>query len=64
MHTRHFYPQSIKLVLGESIDTSAYTARQVEELTERLKVEIGRLYYAHSHLVAGEALNSEEKTLA
>ncbi len=64
MHTRHFFPQNIKLVVGEPIDTAAYTARQVEELTERLKLEIGRLYYAHSHLVTGQALNSEEKTLA
>jgi 1-acyl-sn-glycerol-3-phosphate acyltransferase len=64
MHTRHFFPQQVKLVVGEPIDTSAYTARQVEELTERLKLEIGRLYYAHSHLVEGQALSSEEKTLA
>jgi 1-acyl-sn-glycerol-3-phosphate acyltransferase len=64
MHTRHFFPQKVKLIVGEPIDTSSYTSRQVEELTERLKMEIGRLYYAHSHLAAGEAMNSEEKTLA
>ncbi len=64
MHTRQFFPQKVKLVVGEPIETAGYTSRQVEELTERLKKEIGHLYYAHSHLVAGEALNSEEKTLA
>jgi 1-acyl-sn-glycerol-3-phosphate acyltransferase len=64
MHTRHFFPQKVKLIVGEPIDTSSYTSRQVEELTERLKMEIGRLYYAHSHLAAGQAMSSEEKTLA
>lgn len=64
MHTRHFFPQKIKIVVGEPIDTSAYTARQVEELTERLKLEVGRLYYAHSHLTAGETADSKQQTLA
>jgi 1-acyl-sn-glycerol-3-phosphate acyltransferase len=64
MHTRQFFPQKVKLVVGEPIDTAAYTSRQVEELTERLKQEIARLYYAHSHLVADQALNSKEKTFA
>ncbi len=64
MHTRHFFPQPVKLVVGEPIDTSGYTGRQVEELTERLKREIGRLYYAHSHLAAAEALPSVEETSA
>jgi len=69
MHTRQFFPQKVKLVVGEPIDTAGYTSRQVEELTERLKKEIGDLYYAHSHLAAGRALNSpglnsNEKTLA
>jgi 1-acyl-sn-glycerol-3-phosphate acyltransferase len=64
MHTRHFFPQQVKLIVGEPIDTSAYTSRQVEELTKRLKLEIGRLYYAHSHLNASDAVDSEEKTMA
>jgi 1-acyl-sn-glycerol-3-phosphate acyltransferase len=64
IHTRQFFPQKVKLVVGEPIDTTGYTSRQVEELTERLKMEIGRLYYAHSHLVAGQPMSSEEKTLA
>src|SRR5277367_6389465 len=41
MHTRHFFPQRVKLVVGEPIDTAGYSGRQVEELTERLKMEIG-----------------------
>jgi 1-acyl-sn-glycerol-3-phosphate acyltransferase len=67
MHTRHFFPQKVKLVVGEPIDTSTYTTRQAEELTERLKREIGRLYYAHSRLVPaqtpGSALKPNEETL-
>jgi 1-acyl-sn-glycerol-3-phosphate acyltransferase len=62
MHTRHFFPQQVKLVVGELIDTSNYTTRQVEELTKRLKMEIGNLYYAHSHLEPGQALDSKEET--
>ena len=68
MHTRHFSPQSVKLIVGEPIDTAAYTLRHVEELTERLRLEVGRLYYAHSHLnndaANAGAVNSEEKTTA
>ena len=64
MHTHHFFPQNVKLVVGEPIDTSHYTTRQVEELTKRLKIEIGNLYYAHSHLAPGQSLNSEKETWA
>ncbi len=64
MHTRHFFPQKIKLVVGEPIDTAGYTGRQVEELTERLRLEIGRLYYAHSHLVEAQPLSSKQETYA
>jgi 1-acyl-sn-glycerol-3-phosphate acyltransferase len=64
MHTRQFYPQQIKLIVGEPIDTTAYTARQVEELTERLKDEIARLYYAHSPLTPLPVVASHEETPA
>ncbi len=60
---RHFYPQRVKLVVGEPIESSRYTIRQVEELTERLKAEIGRLYYASSHLepsLEGPGFDPEE----
>lgn len=62
MHTRHFYPQQVKLIVGEPIDTSSYTGKQVEELTERLRLEIGRLYYAHSHLIPAQSLNTKQET--
>jgi 1-acyl-sn-glycerol-3-phosphate acyltransferase len=71
MHTRHFYPQKVKLVVGEPIDASSYTSRQVEELTERLKQEIARLYYAHAGAKASDSrvgespiADSNERTLA
>ena len=64
MHTRHFFPQQVKLVVGEPIDTSSYNGKRVEELTERLKLEISRLYYAHSHLVPAETSDSKEETWA
>ncbi|AXC11612.1 1-acyl-sn-glycerol-3-phosphate acyltransferase [Acidisarcina polymorpha] len=51
MHTRHFFPQSIKLVVGDPLDTSNCTIRQVEELTERLKEAITRLYSAHAERI-------------
>ena len=62
MHTRHFLPQKVKLVVGEPIDTTNYSSRQVEELTERLKIEIARLYHAHSISVSAASF-SNERTL-
>jgi 1-acyl-sn-glycerol-3-phosphate acyltransferase len=64
MHTRHFFPQRVWLIAGEPIDTSAYTSRQVEELTERLKTEVGRLYYAHSHLSPEQVAELKRETPA
>jgi 1-acyl-sn-glycerol-3-phosphate acyltransferase len=55
MHTRHFFPQPVELIVGEPIDTSAYSTKRVDELTALLKTEVGRLYYAHSHLAADES---------
>jgi 1-acyl-sn-glycerol-3-phosphate acyltransferase len=49
MHTRHFFPQRVRLAVGEPIETTGYTTKRVSELTERLKTEIGRLYYSGSH---------------
>jgi 1-acyl-sn-glycerol-3-phosphate acyltransferase len=59
MHTRHFFPQQIKLIVGEPIDTSNYTLRQVPELTAQLRTEIGRMYYGHSYLAEPVAEMSE-----
>jgi 1-acyl-sn-glycerol-3-phosphate acyltransferase len=52
IHTGEFYPVPITIAVGEPIETTAYTMRQVEELTNRLSDEICRLYYAHSYLQA------------
>ena len=50
IHTSEFYPVPVTLAVGEPIDTSAYSIRQVEELTERVRETISRLYYEHSYL--------------
>lgn len=52
IHTGEFYPVPITLAVGEPIDTSGYSMRQVDELTARLSEEICRLYYVHSYLEA------------
>jgi 1-acyl-sn-glycerol-3-phosphate acyltransferase len=44
IHTSHFYPCGVSLTAGEPIDTTGMTARQVDELTERLRTEIARLH--------------------
>jgi 1-acyl-sn-glycerol-3-phosphate acyltransferase len=48
IHTHHFRPRRLKLVIGKAIDSSAYTIRQVDELTERLRSEILALYVQHA----------------
>ncbi|HTV06963.1 MAG TPA: lysophospholipid acyltransferase family protein [Acidobacteriaceae bacterium] len=50
IHASEFYPVPVTLVVSEPIDTSSYSIRQVEELTQRLRDTISRLYYEHSHL--------------
>jgi hypothetical protein len=48
IHTHHFRPRPIKLVIGKPIDSSGYTIRQVDELTARLRNEILELYQSHA----------------
>jgi 1-acyl-sn-glycerol-3-phosphate acyltransferase len=62
IHTSQFYPVPITIAIGEPIDTSNYTMRQVDELTQRLSDEICRLYYAHSYLQAPEQPSLEAIT--
>ncbi|HTW45424.1 MAG TPA: lysophospholipid acyltransferase family protein [Acidobacteriaceae bacterium] len=50
MHSSEFHPVPVTLVVGELIDTSVYSIRQVDELTERVRDTISRLYYEHSYL--------------
>jgi 1-acyl-sn-glycerol-3-phosphate acyltransferase len=50
IHTHHFRPRPVTLVIGAPIDTSGYTIRQADELTNRLRSEIVQLcdHYASS----------------
>lgn len=40
IHTRHFYPCEMTMMVGEPISTVGMTPRQTEELTERLRAAI------------------------
>jgi 1-acyl-sn-glycerol-3-phosphate acyltransferase len=48
IHTHHFRPRPVKLVIGKPIDPSGYTIRQTDELTARLRDEILQLYQGHA----------------
>lgn len=48
IHTHHFRPRPVTLVIGKAIDPSGYTIRQAEELTARLRSEILDLYVRHA----------------
>jgi 1-acyl-sn-glycerol-3-phosphate acyltransferase len=48
IHTHHFRPRPVKLVIGKPIDPSEYTIRQADELTARLHSEIQQLYASHA----------------
>ncbi|MGB7190749.1 MAG: lysophospholipid acyltransferase family protein [Acidobacteriaceae bacterium] len=50
IHAWEFHPVPVTLAVGEPIETAGYSIRQTEELTERLRATIGRLYYEHSYL--------------
>jgi 1-acyl-sn-glycerol-3-phosphate acyltransferase len=43
IHTRHFYPGDLVLSAGEPIDTTGMTIRQADELTARVRAEIGKM---------------------
>ena len=48
IHTHHFRPRPVKLVIGKPIDPSGYTIRQTDELTARLREQILHLYESHA----------------
>jgi 1-acyl-sn-glycerol-3-phosphate acyltransferase len=50
IHTSEFYPVPVTLAAGEPIETADYSIRQIDELTERVRQTITRLYYEHSYL--------------
>jgi 1-acyl-sn-glycerol-3-phosphate acyltransferase len=43
IHTRHFYPCQLTLIVGEPISTEGMTIRQADELTARLRAAIDEL---------------------
>ena len=61
MHTRHYFPQRVRIYVGEPIQTTAYSVRQVRELTERLRTEISRLYHGHSYLMPQYVVGEDDK---
>ncbi len=48
IHTHHFRPRPVKMVIGAPIDTSGYTIRQADELTSLLRREIVQLCARHA----------------
>jgi 1-acyl-sn-glycerol-3-phosphate acyltransferase len=48
IHTHHFRPRPVKLVIGKPIDPSSYTIRQTDDLTAKLRDEILHLYENHA----------------
>lgn len=54
IHSWEFHPVPVILAVGEPIETAGYSIRQSEELTKRLRDEIGRLFYEHSYLKTPE----------
>jgi 1-acyl-sn-glycerol-3-phosphate acyltransferase len=68
IHTSVFHPVPVTLAVGEPIETTGYTMRQIDELTARMKAEISRLFYENTYLkpethlspVASEAISATE----
>jgi 1-acyl-sn-glycerol-3-phosphate acyltransferase len=54
IHTSEFHPVPVTLAVGEPIATEGYSVRQTDELTERMRESISRLYYEHSYLKPAE----------
>jgi 1-acyl-sn-glycerol-3-phosphate acyltransferase len=55
MHTRHFFPGPLTLIVGEPIPTAGLHLRQADELTQRLRSAILDLHSSHVTLVADTA---------
>ncbi|HEX5235664.1 MAG TPA: lysophospholipid acyltransferase family protein [Silvibacterium sp.] len=52
IHSSVFHPVPVVLAVGEPLETAGYSIRQTDELTQRLRETISRLYYEHSYLKA------------
>jgi 1-acyl-sn-glycerol-3-phosphate acyltransferase len=48
IHTHHFRPRPVKLVIGKPIDPAGYSIRQTDDLTAKLRDEILHLYERHA----------------
>src|ERR1700760_3962726 len=48
IHTHHFRPRPVKLVIGKPIDPAGYSIRQTDEFTARVREEILELYQRHA----------------
>ncbi len=59
INTRHFYPRPLTLAVGNPIETTGYTLKQVEDLTNKLREEISRLYYQYASLTPSEDSDKE-----
>jgi 1-acyl-sn-glycerol-3-phosphate acyltransferase len=69
IHTWEFFPSPVTLAVGEPIETTGYTLRDVEALTVKLKAAMSRLYYQHTYLeepvgATPDATNSTESLIA
>ncbi len=45
-----FFPSPITLAIGEAVETTSYSIRDVEKLTQELQEAVSHLYYQHSYL--------------
>lgn len=48
IHASEFHPVPVTLVVGEAIETTGLTMKQVDAVTAELEERIGALYYEHS----------------
>jgi 1-acyl-sn-glycerol-3-phosphate acyltransferase len=55
IHTHHFYPSRLTLDVGEPIETKGMSARQIDELTERLRGTIQKMLGQPEQRVADAA---------
>jgi 1-acyl-sn-glycerol-3-phosphate acyltransferase len=44
IHTRHFYPCPLTISIGEPIETTGMTIRQIDELTARMRASIAAMH--------------------
>jgi 1-acyl-sn-glycerol-3-phosphate acyltransferase len=64
MHSMEFHPVPVTLVVGEPIETTGYSMKDVDELTAQANNQICRLYYSHSYLKQPEQPELEAITVA